>query len=49
MGGVIPALGVGTVIASAVDGVEPGDWVFGPLGAQTHAVLPGMLVRRLDM
>lgn len=49
MGGVIPALGVGTVTASAVDGIEPGDQVFGPLGAQTHAVLPGMMVRRLDV
>ena len=49
MGGVIPALGVGTVTASAVDGIEPGDQVFGPLGAQTHAVLPEMLVRRLDV
>ncbi len=49
LGGVIPALGVGTVLASAVDGIEPGDQVYGPLGAQTHAVLPGMLLRRLDV
>jgi NADPH-dependent curcumin reductase len=49
LGGVIPALGVGTVVASAADGFEPGDQVFGPLGAQTHAVLPAMLLRRLDV
>ena len=49
MGGVIPALGVGTVLRSAADGLEPGDQVFGPLGAQTHATLPAMLLRRLDV
>lgn len=49
IGGVIPALGVGTVLESRCDGLEAGDAVFGPLGSQTHAVLPGGLVRRLDV
>jgi NADPH-dependent curcumin reductase len=48
IGGVIPALGVGTVIVSATDELAPGDQVFGPLAAQTHAVLPGAALRRLD-
>lgn len=49
IGGVIPALGVGKILESRCDGLEPGDEVFGPLGSQTHAVLPGGLVRKLDV
>ncbi len=48
IGGVIPALGVGTVIASAADGFAAGDRVFGPVGAQTISLMPSMLLRRLD-
>lgn len=48
IGGVIPALGIGTVLASAADGFRAGDRVFGPMGAQTVALLPASLLRRLD-
>ncbi len=48
IGGVIPALGVGTVLQSASDALAPGDQVFGPLCAQTHAVLPAAMLQRLD-
>jgi NADPH-dependent curcumin reductase len=49
MGGVIPALGVGTVLVSSSDDLAPGDQVFGPLGAQTIATLPAVVLRRLDV
>jgi NADPH-dependent curcumin reductase len=48
IGGVFPALGVGTVLRSTSGDFAPGDQVFGPLAAQTHAALPGAALRRLD-
>ena len=49
LGSTVTALGVGRVIDSAFDGLVPGDHVFGPLGAQTIARLPGYALRRLDL
>lgn len=49
IGGVIPALGVGVVLDSRFDGIAAGDHVFGPLGSQTHAVMPGGFMRKLDV
>jgi NADPH-dependent curcumin reductase len=48
VGAAVTALGVGTVIESQFEGLQPGDHVFGPLGAQTIASLPGPALRRLD-
>ena len=42
------ALGVARVVASQFDGLNQGDAVFGPLGAQTHAIGPGNMYRKLD-
>ncbi len=33
LGGLVTALGVGTVVDSADESIQPGDHVFGPLGA----------------
>jgi NADPH-dependent curcumin reductase CurA len=44
----VVALGVGRVVSSSFDGLNQGDAVFGPLGAQTHAVGPGNAYRKLD-
>lgn len=49
IGGAIPALGVGKVLDSKFDGLAAGDHVFGPLGSQTHAVMPGGFMRKLDV
>ena len=48
LGGVIPALGVGEVLDSRDAGLAAGDKVFGPLGSQTHAVMPAAALRKLD-
>jgi NADPH-dependent curcumin reductase len=49
IGTAVTALGVGRVIESAADGFNTGDHVFGPLGAQTFATLPGGALRKLDV
>ncbi len=49
IGSTVVALGVGTVLASAADGIAVGDRVFGPIGAQTHAVLPAVMLRVIDV
>jgi NADPH-dependent curcumin reductase len=49
MGGVITALGVGTVVDSADEALQPGDKVFGPLGAQQFAAFPAAMLRKLDV
>ena len=43
----VVALGVGRILQSQFDGLEQGDSVFGPLGAQTHLVGPGNMFRKL--
>ena len=48
VGGVVPALGVGRVLESRFDGLAAGDWVFGPLCSQSHATMPGFMLRKLD-
>jgi NADPH-dependent curcumin reductase len=48
LGGLITALGVGTVIDSADESLQPGDHVFGPMCAQTYAHFPAGMLRKLD-
>jgi NADPH-dependent curcumin reductase CurA len=48
LGAPITALGVGRVVASSAGGLRAGTAVFGPLSAQTHAVLPAGYLRPLD-
>ena len=49
IGAAVVALGVGRVLESNDGGLAPGDHVFGPLGAQTFATLPGVALRKLDV
>ena len=49
IGHAVTALGVGRVVESNAEGLEAGDHVFGPLGAQTVASLPGPALRKLDV
>ncbi len=49
IGSTVVALGVGTVLTSAADGFAVGDRVFGPLGAQSIAVLPSVMLRVIDV
>jgi NADPH-dependent curcumin reductase CurA len=42
------ALGTARVVDSRFDGLNQGDAVFGPVGAQTHAKLPGAMLQKLD-
>ncbi len=49
IGRAVTALGVGRVIESNAGDLEPGDHVFGPLGAQTIASLPGGALRKIDV
>lgn len=48
IGATLSAMGVGRVIESGSPDLAVGDAVFGPLGAQTHAVMPAALMRRID-
>jgi len=48
LGTPVTALGVGRVLDSRFEGLEQGDATFGPFGAQTHAVVPGNMLRKLD-
>jgi len=48
VGGTVMALGVGRVRESSAPGLVAGDWVFGPLLAQTVATLPAGMLRKLD-
>jgi NADPH-dependent curcumin reductase CurA len=49
LGSTIRALGVGQVVESTAAGLTAGDWVYGPLGAQTHALLPAGALTKLDL
>jgi NADPH-dependent curcumin reductase len=49
LGGTIPALGIGQIVASESDALAIGDWVFGLMSAQTHALLPAAALRKLDL
>ncbi len=48
IGATVTALGVGRVIESRAAGLEVGDGVFGPLGIQTIARLPGGILKKVD-
>ncbi len=48
IGGTIPALGVGRIVASEAAGYDVGQAVFAPLGAQSHARLPAGMVQPID-
>ncbi len=49
IGRAVTSLGVGRVVESSAEEFKPGDHVFGPLGAQTLAVLPGAALRVIDV
>ncbi len=49
IGGTVVALGVGEVIESRFASLAPGDWVTGPLLAQTHALMPGAMMQKVDI
>lgn len=49
LGGTVPALGVGQVLASAFEGLGVGDWVAAPTLAQTHALIQGSMCQRIDV
>ncbi len=48
LGAPVVALGVGEVIDSTSATLAAGDWVTGPLMAQTHAQLPASMVHKID-
>lgn len=48
LGGVVPALGVGTVVESADPSFVAGDIVTGPMCSQEYAVLPAALCGKVD-
>lgn len=48
IGGTVSALGVGRVVESRAPGLEVGQAVFAPLGAETRAVLPGGMLQPID-
>jgi NADPH-dependent curcumin reductase len=49
LGTTIPALGVGQIVESNSDALAVGDWVFGLMSAQTHALVPAASLRKLDL
>lgn len=49
LGSTIRALGVGQVVESADPAYTVGDWVYGTLAAQTHALVPAAAMTRLDL
>ena len=49
LGDTLAAIGVGHVLRSTVAQFQPGDHVFGGLGAQTVATLPASLLRKIDV
>ncbi|MFM9934931.1 MAG: zinc-binding dehydrogenase [Novosphingobium sp.] len=49
LGSTIRALGVGQVVESASDTLAAGDWVYGLLSAQTHAMVPAAALTKLDL
>ena len=48
LGQAVMALGTARVVDSRFDGLNQGDAIFGPVGAQTHAKLPGAMLQKLD-
>jgi len=48
LGASVTALGVGEVMESNFAGLAAGDWVAGPLLAQSHALMPGMMFQKIE-
>jgi len=48
-GQIMRAFGIGEVMESRFDGLEPGDWVTGFTGMQTEGVLRGKHLRKVDV
>ncbi len=48
IGSTIRALGVGQVVESSSDKLAVGDWVYGLMSAQTHALLPEAAARQIS-
>ncbi len=48
LGGVVPALGAGTVVESADPSFSVGDTVTGPFCSQSYAMMPAVMLRKLD-
>ena len=48
IGAPVVALGVGEVIDSTSDALAVGDWVNGPMMAQTHAQMPAAMFQKID-
>lgn len=44
----VTALGIGRVKQSNFEGLNQGDAVFGPMGAQTQVIWPGSMLRKLE-
>ncbi len=49
LGETIPALGVGQIVESNSSDLAVGDWVYGLMSAQTHALMPASGLRKLTM
>ncbi|MCL9982762.1 MAG: NADP-dependent oxidoreductase [Erythrobacter sp.] len=49
LGETIPALGVGQIVETNSSDLAVGDWVYGMLSAQTHALVPAAGLRKLDV
>lgn len=49
LGETIPALGVGQIVESNSSDLAVGEWVYGLMSAQTHALMPASELRKLDM
>ncbi len=49
LGETIPALGVGQIVESNSSDLAVGDWVYGLMSAQTHALLPASGLRKLNL
>lgn len=49
LGETIPALGVGQIIKTNSSDLAIGDWVYGMMSAQTHALVPASGMRKLSL
>ncbi len=48
IGGPVVALGVGQVVESSSESLKPGDWVSGPMMAQSHAQMPAAMMQKIS-
>ena len=49
IGGTITALGIGEVVESTSPDLAVGDWVTGPLLAQTYTLMPAAAMQKIDV